>query len=456
MKKAYLLLTALLCLSGAAAQNPTAYFMEGSIFRMQLNPAFAPQRGYVNIPVLGGLQIGTCGDLSLDNLFYPHNGRLVTLFDSAVPASVTLGGLKDRNQLDLDARVNLLGFGAFTSNGKNFWSFDLNVRVNEDMTLPYSLFDFLKRGTEGNIRQVGIAADAYAEAAFSYSFPLLRDRLHLGVRGKFLAGFARARMQYDRFDVTLRGDRWAVESEGSIDLFAAGAEVSVDPKTGQFEPGDIDATPTKPAGYGFAVDLGAAYDVRPDLRVSLAVNDLGFIRWDRGGSVAGRSSDRQEFTGMVIPDDGTPAPDFDLNLLKFESAIKHSDTRMLRATVNAGAEYELWRHKLGLGLLYTARIREFDTLHNLTASVNFYPVWWFSLSGSYSVIDNRGGAVGLGLNFCPNWINFFLATDILTTRHTPQWLPIKQSTMNFTLGIGIPMGRRSLRNVAYVRPNRFR
>ena len=25
------------------------------------------------------------------------------------------------------------------------------------------------------------------------------------------------------------------------------------------------------------------------------------------------------------------------------------------------------------------------------------------------MIDNRGGAVGLALNLCPNWINFYLA-----------------------------------------------
>lgn len=456
MKKVFLSLIAILCASIAAAQNPTAYFMEGSIVRMQLNPAFAPLRDYVNIPVLGGIQVGTTGNLALDNLFFPRNGRLVTVLDSAVSASDALAGLDERNLLGLDTRINVIGFGSFTKNGKNFWSFDLNVRVNEDTTLPYSLFDFMKNGTEGAIRNIGIATDAYAEAAFSYSFPLLNDRLYVGVRGKFLAGFASARMQYDRFDVTLRGDRWAVDSEGSLDLFAAEADYTVDPETGKFEPGDIDLKPVKPVGYGFAVDLGATYDVLPDLQVSLAVNDLGFISWGKGNAIAGRSAEQLEFTGTTVPDDGTTAPDFALDLLKFEPTAAGSATRMLRASINAGVEYEVWRHKIGLGLLYTARILEYKTRHNLTASVNFHPVRWFGLTGSYSVLDNRCGAVGLGLNLCPNWINFFLATDILTTRHTPQWLPIRQSTMNVTLGIGIPMGRRSYRPsaCAYDTPRR--
>ena len=44
MKKIYTLIAAALLATGAAAQNPTAYFMEGSTFRSQFNPAFAPQR----------------------------------------------------------------------------------------------------------------------------------------------------------------------------------------------------------------------------------------------------------------------------------------------------------------------------------------------------------------------------------------------------------------------------
>lgn len=59
MKKPYILIAAALLATGAAAQNPSAYFMEGSTFRSQFNPAFAPLRGYVNIPVLGGVQVTT-------------------------------------------------------------------------------------------------------------------------------------------------------------------------------------------------------------------------------------------------------------------------------------------------------------------------------------------------------------------------------------------------------------
>ena len=94
MKKIYAFLFTLLLASGAAAQNPTAYFMEGSTLRSQFNPAFAPLRGYVNIPGLGGLDINVSGNLSIDKILYPRNGKLVTLLDSSVSTADALSGLK--------------------------------------------------------------------------------------------------------------------------------------------------------------------------------------------------------------------------------------------------------------------------------------------------------------------------------------------------------------------------
>jgi|GEM_PF-69233 hypothetical protein len=318
MKKIYTLIAAALLATGAAAQNPTAYFMEGSTFRSQFNPAFAPLRGYVNIPAIGGVNINVGGNIAVDNILFSRDGKLVTLLDSSVSAADALSGLKQNNLLGMDFRMNVIGFGAFTKNHKNFWSFDLNVRVNEDANLPYSLFEFIKLGKEGQIRNFGTSTDSYLEAAFSYSFPLMDDRLYIGIRGKFLAGLALAQVTYDRFDISLREDRWAVLTQGTLDLTAAGAKVETDPDSETFEIGDLDFKPTKPAGYGFALDLGATYDILPNLQASLAVTDLGFISWSKKNSVRGVSTQETEFTGATVPENASePVPDFDLEMLKF-------------------------------------------------------------------------------------------------------------------------------------------
>lgn len=300
MKKTYAFLATLLLASGVAAQNPTAYFMEGTTFRSQFNPAFAPLRGYVNIPGLGGIDINASGNLAVDKLLYPRNGKLVTLLDEAVSTRQALSGLKADNLLGIDTRVNLIGFGAFTRNHKNFWSFDLNARATADATLPYSLFAFLKEGTGSDIHNIGLTADSYLEAAFSYSFPLLNDRLYIGVRGKFLVGAARARMYFTRFNVTHGEEEWRIDAAGGLDITAAGLDVTTkrnDAGEEVYKLDDIDFKPTSPAGYGFAVDLGATYDILPNLQASLAVNDLGFIGWSKKKNVTGFSSKELSFTG---------------------------------------------------------------------------------------------------------------------------------------------------------------
>lgn len=114
MKKLLYTLAAVLVCTGAAAQNPTLYFMEGVPLRSQMNPALAPQRGYFNIPVLGGLAVTAGGNTSLDHLLFRRDGRLVTLLSPSVSSADALSDLHSKNLVNADIRVNLLGFGAYT------------------------------------------------------------------------------------------------------------------------------------------------------------------------------------------------------------------------------------------------------------------------------------------------------------------------------------------------------
>lgn len=439
----------------AWAQTPSAYFMEGSTFRSQLNPAFAPLRGYVNIPVLGGVQINGSGNLSVSKLLFPFDGRLVTLLDKNISAAQALSGLRDKNMLGIDGRINIIGFGAFRRDRKSFWSFDLNTRVEAEVNLPYSLFDFFKNGqNRATIEDLGVSSHAYLEAAFSYSFPLT-DKIYLGARGKFLVGAARARVAIDRLDIALQENEWRVDGTGSFDVTGVELEPQRRESDGSeyYSLDHLDASSVKmPAGYGFAVDLGVTYDVIPDLQLSLAVNDLGFVSWGKSGRSLGRMSKSQSFSGVEIVDGEVSDVDFDFGELEFDKVnVSKRKTDMLRTSINLGAEYELWRHKIGLGLLYNVRVWDQRAFHNLTASVNFHPIRWFTLTGSYSVLNGQAHAMGLALNLCPNWINFFVATDMLVCKHTPQYfLPVKSTSMSVTLGIGVPIGKRGHRIPEYI------
>ena len=169
MKRLLSTLTAVLVCASAAAQSPTLYFMEGVPQRSQMNPALAPQRGYFNIPALGGVAVTAGGNTSLDNLLFRRDGRLVTLLSPSVSSAEALAGLRPNNLVNGDMRLNLLGFGAYASDRKSFWSFDLDLRTSASSQFPYELFRFFKTGESTRIRNLGLSAETFAEAGFNYS-----------------------------------------------------------------------------------------------------------------------------------------------------------------------------------------------------------------------------------------------------------------------------------------------
>lgn len=248
------------------------------------------------------------------------NGSLVTLFDKNVSAAEALGNLRSKNMLGTDARINIVGFGAFRKDHKTFWSFDLNMRVEAEANMPYSLFDFLKNGrNEAVINDIKASTQAYLEAAFSYSFPLT-DQIYLGARGKFLVGAGRARTSIDRLDIKLQENSWNIDADGSFEM--SGLEMSSMQRpdgSEYYSFNDFDVSSYKgPAGYGFAVDLGVTYDVIPDLQLSFAVNDLGFISWGKKYLERGQMTKSQSFTGVEIIDGEVHDPEFDFGELEFD------------------------------------------------------------------------------------------------------------------------------------------
>lgn len=442
MKRIYLLLFALLTASTLVAQNPTSYFMTGTPLRSQWNPAFTPERGYVNIPIVGAIQLGTEGNLALDNILYPSpDGGLTTLFSGSIPPSMALDGLEEMNRIGVATNINLIGFGAYTKKRQHFWSFGLNLRANLDTSLPYGLFDFMKNGNSANIAGLGLSNEEYAEAAFSYTFPLLKERLHIGVRAKLLFGLARATLNFSQFDASLGADAWRAHAVGELELSG------ITPGTKTLDDGRLVYDMEEffdefkaPAGYGFGFDIGATFTPIKNLTVSASVNDIGALFWSKSATSLGSVNREIHFTGVETDEHGNAIqPEFDLEELDFDVMDSKGLSQSLCTSFNVGGEYNFLDSRIGVGLFYNARLWEYKTRHNLTLSANFRPLKWLHVSGSYSFVDNRANAVGLALNLCPSWINFYVATDILLSKKSPQWLPVSQSNMNITFGLAVPL-----------------
>ncbi len=448
MKKFLLSLFMVGATMGAMAQGITSYFVPDAVERVNHNAAFAPERGYVSIPFVGSTILGVGGNISVSSLLHTDpDGRLVTLLDGSVSAADALGKLnKNSNFMGVDSRLDLFNFGAYCSDHESFWSFNLSIRNNVNFNIPYEFFEFVKLGEQNNISGIGVHADSYLDLGFGYSKPI-NDKLIVGGRVKFLVGLVSADLDVTKFDVAMGLDEWRVDAAGDVNIYGNGLTAGDGEPGSDFDLGDLnfDLAEIGPAGFGVALDLGAEYELVDNLKFSLAANDVGFLTWSQKSNTSATMAATQNFTGVDVTTGGNSVPNFSLDDIKFLNGKSASATRFLQANINAGAEYKLFNDLIGVGVVYTMDIWSTKTSHSLVAAASVRPLSWFTLAASYG-FTNTSDALGLALNISPCWFNLYVATDILIAKKSAQYIPIEQSLANVSLGLAIPIGKRSLRS----------
>ena len=129
----------LISVSGHAQFLRTSYFLDGSHFRQQLNPALAPERGYINFPVIGSFN-ATVNSSSFglqDVIDIIDNSSQSDYFMS----SDFINRLDASNRLNVNISTDILSAGWYK--GQNFWSFNVGLRNDIGASIPRSMFELL-------------------------------------------------------------------------------------------------------------------------------------------------------------------------------------------------------------------------------------------------------------------------------------------------------------------------
>lgn len=454
------LLTLVLCLfigtSVSAQQLRTSYFMQNSPLRTAQNPAFRPERGYVSIPVLGGVNAAyTTNGVALDNILFSKDGRLVTFMDKSVNTESFLSGLKDRNQVNTDFGTQILSGGWYA--GKGFYSVDISVKGLASIGVPKNMLEFVKRGntvagTTYDITNMKAYSEAYVEAGVGYSRPIT-DKLTVGGKLKMLFGAGTMEAQIDHLHAVMNENNWKITSQGTMSANVKGltAENSYDDQGRPYISGFQYDSPGL-GGFGMGIDLGATYQLLDNLTLSASVLDLGFMSWNKSSNIYGEVNGQFDFDGFDLAlgdkvDGSKPSMSDQFDTMKgnleqlfhFTQKDPVKNTTSLRSTINIGAEYRILDNQLGFGLLSSTRFYTPKAYSELTASVSYRPVYWFEAAASYSFIHSNFKTYGLALNFTPKWINFFIGSDYMFTKVTPQFLPVSGSAVNLYMGISVPL-----------------
>ena len=440
---------------GANAQLRSSYFMNGSTQRYDLNPALSPSRGYISIPVVGGLYTSLESNfLSANNFFYPNgegNG-VVTYMHKSVSAEEFLAKLPEQNSIELGLNDQIFSMGNYFRGG--FWSVGVRLRSETNIDIPKDFFALTKTLSQGsyNISGMGIESNNFIEASLGYTFPV-KDVFTLGVRAKLLLGVARASAKLDKVNITLGEDSYRAELAGTLETNITGknfegieGELTMDEFIGhvtdfsQFDPSNI-------ASIGFAFDAGIEWTFRDEqIRLSAAVNDLGYNAWSANNSFCA-SIDNINFAFNGY--------DFKNNEVLIEkpeeialvaTPDKVSSNVPLHSSIVVGVEYNLLGDLIGVGALWNTKTYANRSWNSISGAVTLRPTSWLTASATYSYVNSLG-VFGIAANVHTSFCNLFCGVDYIATKYGTASggaipVPLNQNSVNLAFGLSIPLGAR--------------
>ncbi len=436
----------------ASAQMRTSYFMEGSYFRTELNPALAPTRGYVALPGLGGIGMNINNNfLSVNNFFYKNGNEVVTALHGSVSADKFLGRLPNTGRLAANLNTNLLGVGFHTK--KHFWNFGINMRSSNEITLSKDIFKALKTLGNGyyDLNKTSFSSTSFAEIYVGHSRKIVDlgfGTLSAGARVKFLVGLMNASSEIEQMYANVTSESVTGHLKGTIrangPIFDPSKVVAGNDFSDDIISDDINMILKNFSNFGAAIDLGAELSLLDDrLRVSAAIIDLGFIKWSPKTHIEADARADFYFNGVNLDSEEADS-DGDGSIYMTNVKDAGYATR-LNCSLNLGAEYNILEDRIGFGLLSHTEFCQTMSFSELTASVNFRPLNWVSATVSHTLLSrNRLGVFGFALNLHPTGFNLYLGADYIPmkmVKYESVSIPYSMKSFNFYMGIGFNLGR---------------
>lgn len=431
---------AILALSFAgslSAQLKSNYFLDNSFHRMELNPALQPSRGYFSIGLANFSPEVSTGPFSLDRVFEMKS-------DEYLDVRKFTTFLKDKNPVSATAHIQPFGLGFYT--GKIFWNLSVSLKDQATISVPKSLFEIIANGSGTySLKDLTMQNLGYGEMGIGASFPI-GNKLTVGAKFKYLAGLAYVENKFDQFDVRINENVWDIKMNGRINASInngpqlAPGEVEIEDYTDNIEGENL---MKKFNNKGMAFDLGATYKLLDNLTLSLALTDLGSISWKKDNNVIMEINNYE----ASFFDSEKSANSLEENLdnlpeVKLNSVEATTFKTKLNSKLNAGAEYSVLSNKISFGALYSKQ-SGINAMSSMTFSTNLKPMKVFNAALTYTTGSFGTNAFGAAVNWTPKWfMNFFVATDYIITKVSPDYIPVSAKRANFQFGISIPLRSR--------------
>lgn len=452
LKYIILLLCTIFATSSMAQTAKSAYFLDGTFHNFKLNPAMKAERGFLSLGI-GNMTMAANSNVGISDFLYPQGDKLTTFMSGTVDQDEFLGRLPQsiRFGLNFDETLMAVGFRMFGG----YTSFSLSMHSSTSMALPKGFFEFAKKGLQEstyNFSGINLNTMNYAAATLGYSHEVYKG-LRVGVNLKFLTGLVYADATFDKFNIEISEERWMIEAHAQAQAATSG-EIYYDDSEDAVQ--NIRIESLAPNAKGFAIDLGAVYDMSefvPGLTLSASVLDLGKINWQRMMALENNNT-TVEWIGLTDADinDVNGAIENELDhlteaaekMMEFNVYDTQKAATRLNATMYLGAEYNMPFYKpLSVAMLYGKKFSPYvySGWDEMRGYINISPLKWLEASANIGH-TTFGTSWGWMFNFHPGLTSFFIGSDYMISNVTPQFIPVNDLNYHITFGFNMPLGKR--------------
>ena len=435
----------------------------------QMNPAFQnPSTLYLGLPAGSSVHASLKSGFAFNDIFIYEEeiGRPVTFLYSEEYQDdflKTFDRMGSFLSADLYETILSMGFRV-----KDFYFFgDANLRISGDNSLPADFPRLLLNGNYQDGQAIdyqfddfNFNANAFIESGIGVSYKY-NSKLTLGAKPKLLFGLG----NLSTGDVSA-----SLSSRDSLNLSANmtlnGAfptlqlhegDEFIDSMSISDDMGEIISESLTNKNKGFAIDLGATYQLNDQIRLSASLIDLGWISWKSNANSINASANYTfrgaDVSSMLDADDTTDffqsVTDTLPNLFQLSNELggDYSYSTSLYGKFYLGGTYEVTKG-IKLGVLSRTSIVNSKLRQQLTLSANFSPHDVLNASISYTMKNNTFNNLGLGLGLKGGPFHFYFVTDnipiafdrLVTGDGTNIPIPHNFKSVNLRFGFNLMFG----------------
>ncbi|MGQ1889487.1 DUF5723 family protein [Thermophagus sp. OGC60D27] len=442
------------------------YFMETIPQSQQLNPAFQPRaNGFFALP---SVNLMTQSDVAFNDIFQEKGNQWVTPLSQQFDYSELYNVIGNAANFNQYLNVDLMGFG-FRS-GKDYFTFSMGIRSVMQSSIAADLFKMVEMGfPDGesfDFSPTRIKQAVFHQLAFGCSRHW-NQHLTLGIKIKPLFGIIGGVTDIDRLRLNTSRNQW--------DLMVAGAMHTSAPfDVEEGTPGDFpesvearDLSDDEMADYlsslsntGIAFDFGAEYQLNNSWTFSVALNDLGYVKFKDdlnslsfkgtysfdGINAEGTDGDEIEQAFEDIGDSIKTIIDYDVTHEKFNIPLTSS--------LYVGASYQ-WTPAVSFGLLSGSVFQKNGFRQDFCLSANLQPYSFMALNFNYSKRIKGENGLGMTTAFLFGPLQFFLAANYIPLHYADVYfdeeedaipMAYRQKDLNISFGLNLIFGRHGNRD----------